>query len=234
MPTPVPAVGRVAEPDEDVDPDEELDDLDLPALPVEPSGWRHSRQWIYGTMLFSACLSLLAAFVLSVDAVILAGDKNAALTCNINSVISCGKVGVSWQAQVFGFPNAFLGLIFEPIVITIALAGLGKVRFPRWFMFAAQCIYTIAIGFAYWLFSQSMFVIGSLCPWCLLVTLSTTLVFMTLLHANVLQDNLFLSRRAQRRALELTKADVDVYLTAAWLVLLVAAVVLKYGSSLFA
>src|SRR5664279_4788353 len=162
-----------------------------------------------------------------VDAVILAGDKNAALTCNINSVISCGTVGVSWQAAVFGFPNAFLGLIFEPIVITIAIAGLGGGRFPRWFMHAAQGIYTIAIGFAYWLFSQSMFVIGALCPWCLLVTLSTTLVFATLLHANVLQDNLYLPRRLQRRALELVRSDVDVYVTAAWLVLLVASIVLK-------
>mgnify|MGYP003347351134 CR=1 FL=1 len=55
---------------------------------------------------------------------------------------------LSWQAQVLGFPNAFLGLIFEPIVITIAVAALGRVRFPRWFMVGAQVMYLIAIGFA--------------------------------------------------------------------------------------
>ena len=35
---------------------------------------RHSNAWIFGTMLFSACLSLTASFVLSVDAIALAKD----------------------------------------------------------------------------------------------------------------------------------------------------------------
>jgi uncharacterized membrane protein len=218
-------VDSATEPDE-VD---EVEFLDL----VTPKGWRHSRSWIFGTMLFSACMSLIAAFVLSVDAVALAADKHAALACNINSVISCGTVGVSWQATVFGFPNAFLGLIFEPIVITLALAGLAGVRFPRWFMFGAQILYTFALAFAFWLFCQAMFVIHALCPWCLVVTISTSLVFVTLLHANVLQDHLYLPPRAQRRAMELIRSDVDAYFAAIFVVLLLAAIVLKYGASLF-
>ncbi|WP_240777607.1 vitamin K epoxide reductase family protein [Nonomuraea basaltis] len=50
----------------------------------------------------------------------LAADPGADLSCNINSVVSCGAVGSSWQAHLFGFPNAFLGLVAEPVVITIA------------------------------------------------------------------------------------------------------------------
>ena len=74
---------------------------------------RQSRRWIFGTMLFSALISLTASFVLSVDAIALARDPAATLACNINSVISCGAVGLSWQASLLGFPNAFLGLIAE-------------------------------------------------------------------------------------------------------------------------
>jgi uncharacterized membrane protein len=68
----------------------------------------------------------------------LAKDPHANLSCNINSRISCGTVGISWQAHLLGFPNAFLGLLAEPVVITIAVASLAKVRFPRGFMLAAQ------------------------------------------------------------------------------------------------
>jgi hypothetical protein len=49
---------------------------------------RHANAWIYGTMLVSACLSLIASFVLSVDALALAADPDASLSCNINAVIS--------------------------------------------------------------------------------------------------------------------------------------------------
>ncbi|MDD9204882.1 vitamin K epoxide reductase family protein, partial [Georgenia sp. 10Sc9-8] len=84
---------------------------------------------------------------------------------DINSAISCGAVAQAWQASLFGFPNAFLGLIAEPVVITIAVASLAVVRFPRWFMAAAQVVYLLGLVLAYWLFAQSYFVIGALCPW---------------------------------------------------------------------
>ncbi|WP_413451786.1 vitamin K epoxide reductase family protein [Georgenia phoenicis] len=193
---------------------------------------RHTDGWIFGTMLLSACLSLTASFVLSIDAVVLAADPAAQLTCNISSVLSCGAVGVSSQASLFGFPNAFLGLVAEPVVITIAVAGLGGVRFPRWFMFSAQVVYTLGVVFAYWLFYQSMFHIGALCPWCLLVTLSTTLVFATLLHYNLRENNLFLRPRAHERALAFIRAGWDGVVVMAWVGAVVVAIVLKYGADL--
>ncbi|WP_449060944.1 vitamin K epoxide reductase family protein [Planomonospora algeriensis] len=196
--------------------------------------FRHSNAWIFGTMLVSACVSLAASFVLSVDALLLAADPGTSLSCNINAVISCGTVAESWQAQLFGFPNAFLGLVAEPVVITIAVASLGGVRFPRWFMLAAQTVYTLGLVFAYWLFHQSMFVIGALCPWCLLVTVSTTLVFFTLTHVNVRDGNLPLPPRAQAAALRFIDADFDAIAVAIWILVLILAVVLKYGPALLA
>lgn len=195
---------------------------------------RHSNAWIFGTMLFSACLSLLASFVLSTDAVRLAADPDTALSCNINSVISCGTVATSWQAGLFGFPNAFLGLVAEPVVITIAVAGLGGVRFPRWFMVAAQVVYTLGVVFAYWLFYQSMVNIGALCPWCLLVTVSTTLVFTTLTHVNIRDGNLPVPVRLRSTLKFAIEADLDAIAVTIWLLLLALLVVTKYGSQLLA
>ena len=195
---------------------------------------RHHDVAVWVTMLIASLASLVASFVLAVDAITLAQDQQADLGCNINAVISCGTVGTSWQASLLGFPNAYLGLVFEPAVITLCVASLGGVRFPRWFMFSAQVVYTIALLFAYWLFQQAMFVIGALCPWCLLVTLATTLVFFEMTYVNIRDDNLFLPRRLQSALRAFVRSDLDIMLVVAWLLVLVLAVVLRYGSALFA
>lgn len=195
---------------------------------------RRTNGWIFGTMLFSACLSLTASLVLSIDAVRLAADPSVSLSCNLNAVISCGTVATSWQAQLLGFPNAFLGLIAEPVVITIAVASLGGVRFPRWFMLSAQIVYSIGFVFAYWLFYQSMFSIGALCPWCLLITMSTTLVFSTLTHVNIRDGNLFLPPRIQAPLKNAVDAGFDAIVVTIWLLILTLVIVVKYGEHLFA
>jgi len=195
---------------------------------------RHTNAWIYSTMLASSCLSLIASFVLSKEAVTLAANPNANLSCNINAVISCGTVGSAWQSHLFGFPNAFLGLIAEPVVITLAVAGLAGVRFPRAFMVTAQVVYTLGLIFAYWLFYQSMFHIGALCPWCLLVTVSTTLVFSTLTHINIRDGNLFLPPRIHSALAAAIRANLDLIVVTIWLLAVALAILAKYGDRLFA
>jgi uncharacterized membrane protein len=159
---------------------------ELDAKPV----YQRRHTWAYTEMLISSLLGLVASLVLSIDAVALAANPDVDLSCNINEKISCGAVGLTWQANLLGFPNAFLGLIAEPVVITVATAALGGVRFPRWFMITAQVIYSIGLAFAYWLFYEAYFVIGALCPWCLLITVTTTLVFMSMTRVNLLDGNL--------------------------------------------
>lgn len=194
--------------------------------------FRQKNGWIFGTMLFSACISLIASFVLSADALALAANPEAALSCNINQVLSCGTVGNSWQAHLFGFPNAFLGLMAEPVVITVAVAGLTGVKFRRGFMLAAQIVYFLGVIFAYWLFFQSTFVIGAMCPWCLLVTLSTTLVFTTLTHVNIRDNNLYLPSAVAQAARNGLRVGVDLLILTAVLAGLVIIVLLKYGALL--
>jgi uncharacterized membrane protein len=195
---------------------------------------RHHDATVWVTMLVASVASLVASFVLAVDALRLAEDPTADLGCDINAVISCGTVAGAWQSSLLGFPNAFLGLVTEPVVITIAVASLGGVRFPRWFMFAAQVVYTVGLAFAYWLFHQAMFDIGALCPWCLLITLATTLVFFELTYVNIRDDNLFLPRRLQSPLTSLVRSHLDLMAVVAWILFLVLAVVLKYGEALFA
>jgi len=184
-------------------------------------------------MLISAVIGLVAAFVLAVEALTLAADPFANLGCDINAVLSCGTVGQSWQASVLGFPNAYLGLIAEPVVITLAVAALGGVRFPRWFMLTAQAFYFIGFAFAYWLFFQSFFVIGALCPWCLTITVTTTLVFASMTRINLLEGNIRLSASAYRTVSSWLRAGIDTLIVILVLAVLTGMIVIKYGSVLF-
>ncbi len=200
-------------------------DEDLDELADQPAGRpRHTGAYI--EMLVSSLLGLVASLVLSIDALKVAANPDVILSCDISSKISCTTVGSTWQANLLGFPNAFLGLISEPIVITVALAALGGVRFPRWFMITAQVFYSIGFLFAYWLFYQAYFVIGALCPWCLLITVTTTLVFTSLTRVNLAEGHLGATlQRVTRKPLDY---GVDVAVTVIWLAILAAMVITRY------
>jgi len=190
-------------------------------------------RWIFASMLIGALLSLTASFVLSVEAIQLAKNPGAVLSCSVNLVLNCATVALHPSASIFGFPNSFLGLMAEPVVVTVAIAGLAGVKFPRLFMFIAQLCYTLGLIFALWLFSQSYFVIGALCPWCLLVTATTTFVWFAMTRYNVRENNLYLSEPASRVARRIVAKSYDKVVLFSIIAILIAAIVLKYGSALF-
>ena len=191
-------------------------------------------RWIYLSMLIGALLSLLAAFVLSVEAIELAKNPNAALSCSINIVLNCATVAAHPTASLLGFPNSFFGLIAEPVVITVAIAGLMGIAFPRRFMFLAQIGYSLGFAFAVYLFFTSMFVIQALCPWCLLVTVSTTFVLFSITRYNIRENNLYLPKKAQKAAKKFIDKDYDKLLLGILIVAMIAGIFLKYGEALFA
>ena len=203
----------------------ELDDPDL--LRPAPPAW-HRRTAT--EMIVSGVLGLVASFVLSIEAWQLAADPNASFSCDLNTVISCGQVARTRQAHLLGFPNAFLGIFFETIVLTISVSMLLGVRFPRLIMLGAQALYTIGLFFALWLFSQSYFRIHALCPWCLLITFTTTLVWAGLTRINVRDGNIPAPAGMRR----FVAAGYDWFVTGAFCLLIAVLVILRYGGGLFA
>jgi len=191
-------------------------------------------RWIYLSMLVGALLSLLAAFVLTNDAFELAKNPNTQLSCSVNAVINCGTVAKSQYNELLGFPNSFIGLMAEPVVITIAIAGLAGIRFPKLFMYFAQIGYSLGFLFAWYMFGLSYFVIGALCPWCLLVTLSTTFVFFAMARVNIRDNNLYLPSKLQKSLHKFVEKDYDKLVLAGLIVIGVAAIIIKYGAELFA
>lgn len=190
-------------------------------------------RWIFLSMLIGALLSLLAAFVLSVEAFQLAKNPNADLSCSINVVLNCATVAKHPSAEMLGFPNSFFGLIAEPVVITVAIAGLAGIAFPRRFMFWAQIGYTLGLIYAFVLFFISMFVIQALCPWCLLVTVTTAFVWFSITRYNIRENNLYLPKKAQKAAKKFIEKDYDKLVLGVVILAMLAGIFLKYGEGLF-
>lgn len=217
---------------DELDEDFDLVDGDPDLLEPPTDAWRR-RTAI--EMVISGTLGLIASFVLSIDALKIATDSDVKLSCNINAVLNCQKVAETWQAHLLGdfFPNAFLGIAAEAVVITIAVAMIGGVRFPRWYMLAAQAVYTIGFLFAYWLFYQSLTVIHYLCPWCLLITVTTTLVWAGLTRINVREGHIVLPGKAGPWARRFVADGYDWFVTAGLLFVVALIILVKYGSGLF-
>ena len=152
----------------------------------------------------------------------------------MNAVINCATVALHPSASFMGVPMSFLGLIAEPVVITVAVAGLSGIKFPRPFMFAAQFGYSLGLIFAWYLFATSYFVIQALCPWCLLVTLTTTMVFFAITRYNIRENNLYLSKKVSKKLQQWIAKDYDKVMLAVVIVVAIAAIILKYGADLFA
>lgn len=193
---------------------------------------RRDNEWIFASMLVGSIGSLIASFVLSVEAVELAANPDVELACSVNVILNCATVGLHESSYLFGFPNSFLGLIAEPVVITVAIAGLAGVKFPRLFMAVAQFFYTLGFMFALYLFSVSYFVIGALCPWCLVVTTTTTLVWFAITRYNIRENNLYLPKKWHQRALGWVENDYDKLIMWSFIVFVVAAILIKYGDGL--
>ncbi len=201
----------------------------------ELSGLQRVRSYrkTYVAMLVSSVLSLIASLVLSYDAIKLAAEPKSKLSCDINAIVSCGKVAKSWQSNLLGFPNAFLGLMSEPVVISIAVAGLGLVVFPKLFLKVAHVFYGLGLVFALWLLSQSFFVIKAFCPWCLLVTVSTITVFSTMTRINLMENTWGFSEVRHKKIINFLERGWGRVAYTGIYAFLALAIFIKYGKVIF-
>lgn len=186
----------------------------------------------YVVMLVCAVLAFLAAFTLSVEKLEIIKNPHAQLTCSMNAVLNCASVMKTPQASVFGFPNSYLGIAGFAIVIAVAMGGILRTKFSRAYLVTAQVFFGLGLIFAYWLFFQSVYVIQVLCPWCLIVTASTTLIFESLLTINLRANNFGLKKDLNKKVQSWLDKDYDKLIVAGWLVVMAALVILKFGDNL--
>jgi len=140
-------------------------------------------------LIAAGIIGWIAAFALTVEKFELLINPQQALGCDFSVLVQCKANLESWQGSLFGFPNPILGLgaWIAPIVVGAAL--LAGARFDRWFWITFNVGVAAGLALVIWLISQSIFVLGTLCPWCM-VTWSVMIptfwvvTFFNLAHGN--------------------------------------------------
>ncbi|KUI26923.1 vitamin K epoxide reductase family protein [Mycobacterium sp. GA-2829] len=124
-----------------------------------------SAVWI----LIAGVVGLAAAATLTIEKIELLLDPSYTPSCSLNPVLSCGSVMVTPQAALFGFPNPLIGIAaFSVVTVTGVLAVTG-VRLPRWYWSGLAIGTLLGTVFVHWLIFQSLYRIGALCPYCMVV-----------------------------------------------------------------
>lgn len=135
-----------------------------------PGSWGRTTAW---SVVIWSVLGLAASFTLAIDKVKILQDPSYEPSCNFNPVLSCGSVMVTDQASAFGFPNPYLGIMGFAIMLTVGVVLAAKVSLPRWIWGGAALGSVLGAIFINWLAYQSLYRIGALCPWCMVVWVVT-------------------------------------------------------------
>lgn len=136
--------------------------------------------WLY---LLGGGTGFLASFALMVEEIAKLSNPNYVPSCTVNATVSCGSVMVSPQATAFGFPNPLIGITGFAVVVTVGVVLLSGFRPPRWLWLGMQAGTLFGVGFVHWLIYSTLYDIGALCPYCIVVWIVTIPIFWyTTLH----------------------------------------------------
>ena len=120
-------------------------------------------------VLIAGVAGLAASMALTVEKFELLIDPHYVPSCNINPIVSCGSVMTTPQAAVLGFPNPLLGIIGFTVVLVTGVLTVSKVALPQWYWIGLSIGTLVGVVLVHWLIFQSLYRIGALCPYCMVV-----------------------------------------------------------------
>jgi uncharacterized membrane protein len=120
-------------------------------------------------VLIAGAVGLAAAITLTIEKIKLLENPAYVPSCSINPVLSCGSVMATPQAAAFGFPNPLIGIAAFTVVVVAGVLAVAKVPLPQWFWAGLAAGTLLGVVFIHWLIYQSLYVIGALCPYCMVV-----------------------------------------------------------------
>ena len=134
-------------------------------------------------LVIGSAIGFLAAMILTIDRIRLLTDPQVALVCDISPFVTCGPVMSSTAGALFGFPNPLLGIAGFAIAGTTGMVLLAGARLARWYLVGFEVGCLAAAVFITWLQTQSLYVIGALCIWCMCVwAVTIPIVVVTTAH----------------------------------------------------
>ncbi|MFC5677265.1 vitamin K epoxide reductase family protein [Aeromicrobium endophyticum] len=195
---------------------------------IASSPWETTVGWV---MAVGGAIGMFAAFVLSADKVGLlqaqidGTQKN--LGCDLSAFVSCSSVIASSESEAFGFPNSFIGIAGFAGVLMLGVLVIAKVELPRFIWAGLQVGVLFGIGFVTWLQYQSIYDIGKLCPYCMVVWTVMIPIFVNVTAAN-------LRRFVPQAAITRFVSNWTLMIVLLWYVVIASAIWFKFGETLWA
>jgi len=124
-------------------------------------------------VLIAGVVGLLASMTLTVEKIKILLNPSYVPSCNVNPIVSCGSVMTTPQASMLGFPNPLLGIVGFTVVVVTGVLAVTKVSLPRWYWAGLAVGLLIGAVFVHWLIFQSLYRVGALCPYCMVVWVVT-------------------------------------------------------------
>jgi len=159
-------------------------------LEINRRGYRQTA-WI---LVVGGIIGIFASIELIIQKIAVLSDPDFVPNCDINPILSCGSVISTEQASLFGFPNPVLGVIGFTIVIMFGALLFTGVELPRLMWLGLNFGALAGMVFVIWLVSQSLYAIGALCPWCMVVWAVTIPIFWQVTTDNLASNKLSLGK----------------------------------------
>lgn len=152
---------------------------------------RRSMLSLAGVLAVTGLIGWVASVMLLVERVNSLQSPGVALSCDISPFVSCGALFERWQASVLGFPNPILGVAGFVAPMAVAAGLCAGARVDAWYWRSFSLGVFGAWLFVTWLYIQSVYVIGVLCPYCLMVWAVTIPMWWYLLAWSLKHGTLF-------------------------------------------
>lgn len=185
-----------------------------------------------GAVLAASVVGLLASLVLTLDVVRSAEDAAFTPSCNINPLLNCLSVMNSAQAEIMGVPNSLLGVVLFAVLATFSALVLMGATYKRWIWPMAQAGAIAGFIFTQYLIYVSIYVLGTICPWCFVVWHMVAVIAWGVTADNVKHRRLHIDRYAWTRRLEQWIGRYNTVFFIAWWVVIMALLIVQFGGVL--
>ena len=178
------------------------------------------------TLLIGGLIALLASLTLTIEIFDRLKNPSYVPVCNLNPILSCTSVADSKQSHAFGFPNYFIGIAGFAAVSTVGTALLAGAKFKRWFWRLVEAGLLFAFGFISWLQFETLYRIGALCIFCMVVWAMTGPIFWYTTLYNLRAGNIKTPKKLQRAVNFAQRHHADILLL--WFLLIIGLILKRF------
>jgi uncharacterized membrane protein len=177
-------------------------------------------------LIVGGLIAMFASLMLCVEIFNRLENPHYIPVCNLNPILSCTSVADSKQSHLFGFPNYFIGVAGYAAVVTMGVTMLATAKLKRWYWQSLEAGLSLAIIFLTWLQFQTLYRIGSLCIFCMMVWATTIPMFWYTTLYNLRQGHIKTPKKLQRAVNFAQRHHLEIVIT--WFLIIIALILKRF------